>query len=269
MSFTLEVTFKCLCFFAPEERDGQKRMHVLMPNTAGHAHGPHHDHPPSGDGEADGHGMEEHAVRVVFPKAGGKLALAGPGRLDEVSPGGEGIADFERMEEWRLELGNGGEVDLTLPDALVVVGKVRDDLLTEVNHPKLTSRVLLTEGSVTDMVAPGIWSYKDEERTVAQEIVWSIPDMPGDWLEWQLVRMDGSETKPMPSLEPVDGVVQIAIQHVTSSQFPTPEDDRNPNLNGPHFEAYNEMVDPPGEGHPKFLRKREGRTVYCASGASS
>jgi hypothetical protein len=273
MSFTLEVSFKCLCFFAPEERDGQKRMHVLMPDTKGHQH-PHghngHGHPaePAGNGAANGEGMDEHAVRVVFPRLGGRLKLDGPGKLVPVPAGGDGIADFEPMEGWRLEFGDGGGATLDLPEELVILGKTRDELLTETGHADLASRVLLTSGEVTDVVAPAIWKYKGVERPFAQEVVWSI-DMPGDQLEWSLIPMNGGEPMPMHPLQQVDGLVSIAVQHVTATEFPTPSDDRHPDLNGPHFEAFNHLVVPPATGHPVFVRKREGRTAYCASGGGS
>jgi hypothetical protein len=279
MSFTLEVTFKCLCFFAPEERDGQKRMHVLMPSTAAHQHPHHHeglipragraDAGADGVSHASGHGMEAHAVRVVFPRAGGKLALGEPGKLVAVDPGGGGIADFEPMEGFRLELGDGSGANLALPPELVILGRTRSELLTELNHSDLASRVLLSSGSVTDRVAPGIWEYKGQQRPFAQEVIWTVPDVPGDRLEWFLTPMNGGEPRPMPPLDPVDGLVSIAVQHVTDSQFPTPSEDRSPDQNGPHFEAFNHLVDPPATGHPTFVRKREGRTVYCASGGGS
>lgn len=269
MSFTLQVTFKCLCFFAPETRDGITRMHVLMPDSRAHLHG--HDGHDGHDGGSNGNGaaaIEEHAVRLVYPRAGGRLALAAPGKLEIVDAGGEGIADFEAMEGWRLHLPGDGGLIPTLPAALAVVGKVRQELLERMDHPDLASRVLLSAGEAAGDSSPGIWHYQGAKRPMAQEIVWIIPGLPGDRLQWHLTSLDGTRQKPLPDVEAVDGIVAVAVHHVTATDFPTPSDERDPDLNAPHFDLFNGLVSPRGTDIPKFIRKQEGKTVNCGSGAS-
>lgn len=271
MSYTLQVTFKCLCFFAPETRDGTTRMHVLMPDSRAHAHGGHgHDgHHGAAGGNGNGHEVEAHAVRLVYPRAGGRLALAEPGKLRMVEPGGEGISDFEAMEGWRLHLPGDGGANPALPDELVRVGRVRQELLEQMDHPDLASRVLLTAGEAVAESSPGVWNYRGEERPMAQEVVWLIPGLPGDRLQWHLTSLDGTRQKPLPDVEAVDGMVAIAVHHVTATEFPTPSDDRHPDLNAEHFDLLNGLVTPRGQAIPRFIRKREGRTVNCGAGAST
>jgi hypothetical protein len=278
MSFTLEIKFRCLCFFAADERDlAAKRMHVLMPNTAGHDHGSHgngeHDHAGHHAHQGNGHArpIDRHVVQLVFPKAGGNLGFDGNGNLVPMPDGG-GIATALSMEGWSLELpGPGRGADTTFLEEMVDLsrgsGPVNPALLDQPAHPGVISRVVLADGSATHQKSGADWAFRGVDGPIAQEVVWTITDVPGDRLTWRRTRLDGSASEELPEIPAVDDLVEISIYHVTQADFPTPQDAANPNQIAEHFQIYHTLFKGSGDTSvPKFLKERETQTITCLTG---
>ncbi|HEU0299898.1 MAG TPA: hypothetical protein VFR37_10595, partial [Longimicrobium sp.] len=209
MSFTLEITFKCLCYFVPDERGDAPRMHVLLPSTNGHVHddgnAAHAGHAHGRGGvyasQADPPAVEAHVARLMFPRSGGKLADGGNGRFLEVEEGGNGIVDFEPLEGFTIELpAGGGALVPALPAEVMRRGPVKTAVLDQPAHPDVVSRLVLNAGRATEQKSPAIWSFLGEERPLAQEVVWTIPDLEGNALTWRLVSLNGGEDKPLPDV---------------------------------------------------------------------
>ena len=253
--FTLEITFRCMCCFVPDERTGS--MHVLMPDIRGHEHAGHGDPSP----------IDPHVVRIIYPKEGGSLL--------------NGKAEALAMEEWALELpGGGGRASLSLPTALVdlcpVAGPVSPVLLGERRDPRVISRIALHAGGVTKHTSGAIWSFNGLVREMAQEIIWTIPDLDGDRLTWRRTRLktegppSAADVEELPAIFPAeDGVVRLQVHHVVASDFPRPDDTRRPEFSAAnvaaHFAAHYSLFDHPrSRPHPVFFDDIEDSpTITC------
>lgn len=250
--FTLEITFRCMCCFVPDERTG--RMHVLMPDTRGHEHAGH-----GGRSEVD-----PHVVRIIYPKQGGSLL--------------GGTAEALAMEEWAMELAaeGGGRANLSLPFALAdlcpIAGPVSPALLGDRRDPRVISRITLHAGGVTKHVSGAIWSFNGQSREMAQEIIWTIPDLEGDRLTWRRTRLKtegpptAADEEVLPEIFPAaDGIIRLEVHHVTASDFPRASPDRMPNVSSAHFAAYYNLFDEPrSRPRPEFVEEiKESPTITC------
>ncbi|HEU4456602.1 MAG TPA: hypothetical protein VFR81_26280 [Longimicrobium sp.] len=151
-SFTLAIRFRCLCFFVPDPDNG--RMHVLMPDTTGHAH--HHDdgahpaehgahpeahHPAVSDtadprGSGDDSGQPAPAAQGDGGGADEPIPLSAVNGDDAGGNGDKGAHDrhvvrlqyppfgdndFIKLEGWELEFGAGaGKADPRIPTRKVL-----------------------------------------------------------------------------------------------------------------------------------------------------
>ncbi|HEX8831437.1 MAG TPA: hypothetical protein VF705_09745, partial [Longimicrobium sp.] len=240
--FTLEIAFRCMCCFVPDERTG--RMHVLMPDTRGHEHAGH-----GGRSEVD-----PHAVNIVYPKEGGSLL--------------EGTAEVLAMEDWTLEIdADAGAANLKLPTELVdlcpVGGTISRSLLGDKRDPRVISRITLGRGSATHQVSGAYWQFNGEKRKMAQEIIWTIPDIAGDRLTWSRTRLTSRGTpgaediEALPDLFPADdGVLRLEVHHVLASDFPRADPDRKPEVSAAHFAAYYNLCENPSRRElPRFIER--------------
>jgi hypothetical protein len=264
-TFTIQIKFRCMCFFVPDGSDASKtRMHVLMPDTSGHQH---HDH----DGrQGSGHGVDPHVARLVYPTRDG-------GRLEG------GKADFVDLKEYALVLPPGGAgASLDLPPELVdltpITGSVDPALLGEVGHPRVVSRITLEGGGATDHESGATWEFVGHVREMSQQITWTIPDVEGDRLTWSLTRLkpEGEEAREddvvkLPDAFPAeDGILRLVVHHVMESDFPTPDLKRDPAVSTKHFDAYYDLFhNPSGRPLPKYVDKLESPGISCINGRAS
>jgi|SRR5215213_2138974 len=259
-TFKLVIRFRCLCFFAPDERTGQ--MHVLMPDTGAHAHHGHGAHGAGGadgQGNGNGHGVDKHVVRLHYPPFG-----------DD---------DFLKLEGWRLEFGKGlGPADLRLPFEVIagpnasqvrvevadlgrVTGKGIARALVGPNPgPSVVSHVVLHAGSAIDLTPDTVWELDGKELAMASELVWTIPGIPGDRLVLEPERLDEArEPEPnhgIPELVPTDGVVELRVFHVTEQDFPPPLKGLWPATAAQHFSIYYELYPGLDERKKKLPRHK-------------
>lgn len=214
-TFDLRITFTGLCMFVPEpEQPGyRKRLHVLMPTTAGHAD----------------NGIEEHACRLRWHSKyepgsgadqwGGDVALNG--------------------SELRLD-GLQRDVYLTLPSELVPLGDICDvgevDLDKILAEGKLTAWVNLGSGEMADPQHRICWQVPKgtAPRPMTHQVEWMIPDYRTGVLEgWGLRPLDGSVGDELPTLSPVGGEIHLHIYHVPPDELPAtpsakPEEKKHP-----------------------------------------
>lgn len=253
--FTLEITFRCMCCFVPDNRTGS--MHVLMPDMRGHEHAGHGGRSP----------IDPHVVRIIYPKEGGSLL--------------DGTAEALAMEEWALELpGSGRRANLSLPFELVdlcpIAGAVSPALLGDRRDPRVVSRISLHAGGVTKHVSGAIWRFNGQVREMAQEITWTIPDLGGDRLTWRRTRLktegpsSAADVEDLPEILPADdGIVRLQVHHVLASDFPKADENRTHEdsaaLFAAHFAAHYNLIDNPrSRPRPEFDHKpTESPTITC------
>ncbi|MFL5539199.1 MAG: trypsin-like serine peptidase [Longimicrobiaceae bacterium] len=232
----LRIKFTCMCCFVADERQAKKRVHVLMPATCGVDHAGH-------AGNGNGHAaIDPHLARLVFPSPGGPL-------LDYT-------ADFLEMEGWSIVFaGSGKGANTTIPakvvDLSAVNGPVSPSLIDDFD-PRVISRITFEDGEVTQALAAAEWDFQGSVRAIAQDIVWEIPmDGTADKLPWSRTRLKpkgepahARDVEQLPPLAPSDeGVVQLTVMHVLASDFPTPADDRDPDVSAAHFAAFHMLFD--------------------------
>lgn len=263
-TFALQIRFRCLCFFVPEP--AMKRMHVLMPDTRTHACSP----PGSPPGCVD-----EHVVRIIYPVPfGGSLDRD----LKPTSKPELGVFQVLPMEEFALVLGRGsGGASMDLPIELVDItpnaGPVDETLLSWRRHPDVISRITLEGGQLIAHRSGAKWLFNGDELDIAQEIIWTIPNLPGPSLEWSRTRLKPAGEPPqvndlekLPSISATNGIVRLDVHHVVAVDFPTPGPG-DPNASSAHFAAYYNLPDYPSSiDLPVFIKKNETNTLTCMSG---
>jgi len=280
----LKIRFRCMCFFVPDEKN--KRMHVLMPDTT--REGSCHSATGNGDGghgagesAASAAGVEKHVVRVIYDKPGGRLGFVKEQGL-VLMPEGGGVKDFIEMEGWELVFpGNG--VDSTLPvqipDLSATNGPVNPALLGAARQQSVISRVVMEGGKceVDETESAAIWHFQDTDQPLAQEVVWSIPLEAGK-LSWQRKRFRPEGEAPaegdveeLPELLPnAAGNVELVVQHVTATDFPSPRDKADPDTRAGHFAAFYCLFDEPADTSiPVFVEEEQGRFITCITARGS
>jgi len=190
MAFTLRMSFHGMCMFV---RDGTQALHVLMPTT----------------GSAGC--CEIHAPRLIFDSA--HLRANQTGRDDALV--------HISLQKKKLELPLAGNaLDNTLPSNLANVGQVVGDVVTGTDVEPLASRVLIRDGNCTDFAKGACWSWQGQVQRLSHVIEWSIPDMPGDSLSLPLYSLTGMQTGTVPTLHPIDGVVEMQVWHAPYPELP-------------------------------------------------
>ncbi|HSU13465.1 hypothetical protein [Longimicrobium sp.] len=196
MSFTLRVSFHGMCLFV---RDGTQALHVLMPATGGAE-------------EGDGCGcVEQHSPRLIFDSAYLRPQQTG---LDDA------LVHCSMLNK-ALEFPQAGNaLDNTLPAGLAKVGEVRADVLDGTNTDLVSARVLLRNGSLSDYAKGDCWTWQGQLQRLSHIIEWSITDVPGDSLSLSLQGLSGAFAGSVPTLHPVDGVVEVEVWHAPHTELP-------------------------------------------------
>jgi hypothetical protein len=256
----LQIRFRCLCFFVPDETDAStKRMHVLMPDTSTHA---------------DGCCVDKHVVRIIYPTP------FGGGTLDEhffPSKPGEGVFAVLPMEEWSLVLGAArGGANTDVPNELVDItsngGYVDRALLGQQRHPSVISRITLEGGGIIAHRSGATWRFNSKETDIIQELVWMVPGIEGHTLAWSRIRLKpegsdgGPEIEKLPQLIPdAAGIVRLEVHHVMAEDFPRPKTG-DPAASSAHFAAYYTLFDHPSDpARPVFVRENQTKPRTCMS----
>lgn len=258
----LIIQFRCLCFFVRDEVNAH--MHVVMPATCGCA------------GSA---GIDQHEVVLVFRQKGGRLNAAG----NFLKPGQQGKADFRRMEDWSLVLGeDGGKADLTLPPSVVDLGPVTGDTIASSmvlgpRDPRISSRITLKGGMATATKDPGFWDFANmKDIPMAQDVTWVMDLPPGPLTLNRLPFTVGGHAKPevegpIPVLHPnASGEIRLEVHHVMLGDFGRPLKERDPNVTAQHFGAFYNLYDAPeSRPLPKFTRSKDTGVVGCIPGGGT
>lgn len=273
MSTTLQITFHCLCFFVTDEQT--RRVHVLMPPTCDCGRNRswrwwERGTPP---GTHRVRGIDQHVVRVVFPKEGGRLNADG----EFAKTPEEGKSDYLEMEGWSLVLpGTGsGAVTNTFPDevpdlSLITKRRIDRALLTDQRDPRIISRITLDGGEFQSQMGVARWKLAGKEIKMAQEVTWIVRDLPDGPFSWSRIRLTlpgelrtAADTEQLPVLEPKNNRLLIQVYHVMERDFPVFLD-RKPDVTAQHFGAFYGLFDRPRRRPiPKFIRKEQTGTVGC------
>ena len=251
-TFDLRITIVGLCFFVPDPLT--RRMHVLMPSTAGHAHG----------------GMKRHVVRLLYDAAhqqAGADGLAG----EAVSvPLDDGALDFA---------GLAGGLDLALPGSVVDVSPiVRDgvsrDTLADDAGGRVRARVSFAAGRMSAPHRALRWDLGPyRAHPMSNAVEWIVPGVSGDGIE---IPVSGLHAKAGPSLRPlhpVNGTLDLVVMHVLPEEvlpFGRPRALPEPGFAAADFGAYYSLFDDPAETPlPRFSRDgEEARAVQVAYGGA-
>jgi hypothetical protein len=174
-------------------RDGTQALHVLMPTTGGAGC------------------CDVHAPRLIFDSAYTRANQSGrDDALVHIS-----------LQKKKLELPQAGSaLDNALPANLAKVGHVVGDVVTGDDTDSLASRVLIRNGSCTDFAKGACWTWKGQVQRLSHVIEWSVADVPGDSLSLPLYTLTGMETGPVPTLHPIDGVVEMQVWHAPHPELP-------------------------------------------------
>jgi hypothetical protein len=252
-TFDLRITVVGLCFFVPDPLT--KRMHVLMPSTAGHAHG----------------GVSRHVTRLLYDAAhqqAGAEGLAG----EAVSvPLDDGALDFARLP---------GGLDLALPGSVVDVSPiVRDgvsrDALSNDSGGRVRARVSFAAGRMSAPHRELRWDLGPyRAHPMANAVEWTVPGVSGDGIELPVSGLHGKAGPPLRPLHPVNGTLDLIVLHVLPEEvlpFGRPRELPEPGFAAADFAAYYSLFDNPAETPlPRFSGDGEGmRAVQVAYGGAS
>jgi hypothetical protein len=229
MDFTLKIEFVGVCMFVPDPRE--KMYYVLMPGTG------HEDH------EEHGAYVPPHVVRLCVDTA----------YLVKGSSGPSGVFALAAMDGLDLSFGTRGPaigLPLALPADVVDVGaepprRIIPALLGDAPSPALAGRTRLLSGTYVPPV-PGdgvCWTYEGKDGRLVNRMGWTI-DCKGESLTLPPgTPFDKKVSAPqIPTLYPVNGVIEVSIYHTTREDLPPHPDNRHPRpgLGDPanHFDAY-------------------------------
>jgi hypothetical protein len=265
MSTTLEITFHCMNMFVEDEVE--KRVHVLMPPTCACTHEPIGDHMVEG--------VDQHIVRVVFPRIGGRLNAARDAFVERPE---DGKTDYVELEGWSLVLpGRGGEADLgDFPDEVADLTKVTGlrigrALLGPNRNPRVAARVTLDGGRFLKQKGVATWKFDGREIELAQEVTWIVEGLPDGPFSWSRTRLKPagerpteSDTERLPDLYPnAQGRIKILVFHGMERDFPKLQE-REPHVTAQHFSAfYGIFENPPQRPIPSYLRKEVEGGIGC------
>lgn len=195
MPFTLRVSFHGMCLFV---REGTDALHVLMPATGGAA-------------EDDGCACEPHVPRLIFDSAHLRPSQTAP----------DDALVHCSLKSKKLELPQGGSAfEGTLPAELANLGPVRADVVSGENTELVTSRVLLRNGAVSDYAKGDCWMWQGQLQRLSHIIEWTVEDLPGDSLDLPLQGLTGTYAGEVPTLHPVNGVVELEVWHAPHTELP-------------------------------------------------
>ena len=192
-TFDLRITMVGSCFFVPDP--ATRRMHVLMPNTHGHAHG----------------GVPRHVVRLLYDAAhqeAGADGLAG----ESVSVALEdGALDFSGLS---------GGLELGLPDSVVDLSPiVRDgvsrDTLSNDAAGRVRSRLSFAAGRMSAPQRGLRWDLGPyRAQRMSNVVEWTVPGVSGDGIELLATGLHGKGGPSLRPLHPVNGTLDLVVLHL-------------------------------------------------------
>jgi hypothetical protein len=252
-TFDLRITMVGLCFFVPDPLT--KRMHVLMPSTAGHAHG----------------GMKRHVVRLLYDAAHQQAGADGLAGEAVSMPLDDGALDFAGLS---------GGLDLALPGSVVDVSPiVRDgvsrDTLSGDAAGRVRSRLSFAAGRMSAPHRALRWDLGPyRAHPMANVVEWTVPGVSGDGIELPVSGMHGKAGPSLRPLHPVNGTLDLFVLHVLPEEvlpFGRPRALPEPGFAAVDFGAYYGLFDDPAETPlPRFSGDGEGaRAVQVAYGGAS
>ncbi|MBW3571086.1 MAG: hypothetical protein KY467_08270 [Gemmatimonadetes bacterium] len=253
MSFDLRIRFTGLMMWVPE---GEKAMHVLLPAMPDHVHG--------GDERHDHHHREKmppHFARLVYDAA---YELADQTQLSREYV----MVDLTNSVLDFTEVRSPEGIDTTLPGELpnmdAVAEPVERGLVEQMPDERLTARITLGAGVLTDYVLGAPYTFEDPEKPqrIAPATEWTTrrvahADAEGDAGDLRGVvvrRAAGGE--PLPTLHPIGQTIHMEVFYVVADFLPPHDDQRfNPEDEGSdaHFGAYYRLCRP-AAGGPRLPR---------------
>jgi hypothetical protein len=218
MSFTLTVSFHGMNLFV---REGTQALHVLMPST----------------GSGDGCGCADpHAPRLIVDTA---YMRSGQTGLD-------GVVAHCSLQNRKLEFTQGGSaLDNSLPAELAKLGPLAAGVLDGTAADLLSGRVLIQNGACSDYAKGACWSWQGQIQRLSHVVEWSVADVPGDSLSLTLQLLNGAFGGAVPTLYPVNGVVEMEIWHAPHSELPPDSLIPPPPARGggaQHFTGFNRLL---------------------------
>ena len=194
MPFTLRISFHGMCLFV---RDGAQALHVLMPATGG--------------GASEDCGCEPHTPRLLFDTAHLRPQQTAPDHA---------LVHYPLLKKV-LEIPQGGSaLDNALPPELAKVGPVRADVFGGQNTDLVASKVVLRNGSCSDYAKGACWTWQGQVQRLSHIIEWSVEDVPGTSLDLSLQGLTGAFAGDVPTLHPVNGVVELSVWHAPHCELP-------------------------------------------------
>jgi hypothetical protein len=236
MPFTLRVTFTGLCLFTVDRQDRPAgRLHAVLINYGEENAG----------GSATGHAAHRprHYPRLVYDKAyetKGATELAR--RLACPALDGTELRFDDQGNAFRPLIPR----EVADLDEIAGVGPLNRRHVEPNPPPTVIARVTTNVGGFTGIGRTPRWTSAQGRReawprTITNRLEWTIADIPGDALDhWTLVGLDGSTGKRLPTLYPIDGVIDVWVFNAMMSELP-PADSTLASLPGEraaHFDAY-------------------------------
>ncbi|HYH82186.1 MAG TPA: hypothetical protein VEX86_20425 [Longimicrobium sp.] len=235
-TFELRVTIVGLCFFVPDPVT--RRMHVLMPNTTGHAHG----------------GVSRHVARLLYDAAHERAGSAELAGAAVTVPLENGSLDLARL---------GRPLDLALPGTVVDVSPiVRDGVSRETLSGdaagRLRARLSFDAGRMSAPSPALRWDLGPYRRQrMANAVEWTIPGIRGDEIELPTLGLDGRPGPAIRALHPVNGMVDLVILHVVPEEvlpFGRAPELPRPGFASTDFGAYYGLFENPADRPlPRFV----------------
>jgi hypothetical protein len=232
MPFTLRVTFTGLCLFTLDRSPG--RFHAVLINY-GEENG-------GGDAGHAGH-APRHFPRLVYDKAyetRGSAALAR--RLACPGLDGTELRIDDQGDAFRARIPR----EVADLDEVAGVGTLDRRYVGANPGPAVIARVTTNIGGFTrigpsprltaDRGRPDAWP-----RPMTNRLEWTIADIPGDELShWTLLGLNGAGARALPTLYPIDGVIDVWIFNAMMTELPPAEPAPAGRRGDPadHFDGY-------------------------------
>jgi hypothetical protein len=191
MSFTLRVSFHGMNLFV---RDGTNALLVLMPATGSNC------------------GCEDpHAPRLVADTA----------YLRPNQTALDGMLAHSSLQNKLLEFPQAGSaLNNALPANLAKLGPVRADVLSGADTSAVAARVVLQNGWCSDYAQGACWSWQGQVQRLSHVIEWTVTNVPGDSLSLPLQLLNTAYGGTIPTLYPINGVVELEVWHAPHSELP-------------------------------------------------
>lgn len=202
MSFTLQITFRGMCFFVPDPEE--KRIHVLMPATGDHAHG-----------------LDPHHARLSVPG----------GQVDPLSLDGCEL-DLSELRP--------GSATLALPPGVADLWrhaglKIDREQLGPTPRPSVAARLRLPGWTTAKQGPSAPWKFTAlgpvEMLTNEVALTWTLPEGS---LDLHIRPLVAGKPETSLTLEPEGGVIQLVVRYLPDHEPAKP----GPGDPAPHFACH-------------------------------